>query len=293
MNHAIAFLLTAALSAAGTEWETNLSAVADTGLYETAPTNNLGSVMEIPLGVHSTGKRSRLLLKFNPAAALPAGARVTSAELRLAVTASNPGSLSCHVHRVLRDWAEGTGFGTGNGAPAQEGETTWLARFHPASLWDAPGANLGTDFADTPSATATLGAGGSTNLLAGPALAADVQTWLDQPAANLGWILLAADESILQTARRIASRENTNSPPALTIRFRLGPHLYGTALEAGSFSFYFDAESDQAYAVEYCVSLAAPTWQTLTNFAPLVAPVTLHISDPAGTERRFYRVRLQ
>jgi len=226
-------------------------------------------------------------------AALSAGARVSSAELTLIVTKANTGGLLCNLHRVLRSWAEGSEIGGGNGAPAVQGETTWLARFHPDTFWDAPGATNGIDFSSAPSATAVLGGAGSANVLTAPALAADVQAWLDQPASNFGWVLLASDETVVQTARRIGSRENTDAPPVLTVHFRVGPQLYGPALNTGFFSFWFDAASNQGYAVEYRSSLREGDWQPLTNIAPLSSPAALCIYDDACAESRFYRVHVE
>jgi hypothetical protein len=66
--------------------QTNLAAVADTVLYEITPTNNLGTVTNLPVGVHAGTKRSRYLVRFAPEAALPPDAEIVSVELKLQVT---------------------------------------------------------------------------------------------------------------------------------------------------------------------------------------------------------------
>jgi hypothetical protein len=51
-------------------------------------------------------------------------------------------------------------------------------------------------------------------------MVADVQSWLDDPASNFGWLLLG-DETTSLTARRFDTREAPNSAlrPALEITF--------------------------------------------------------------------------
>ena len=46
---------------------------------------------------------------------------------------------------------------------------------------------------------------------------ADVQSWLDNPATNFGWLVLG-DESASATAKRFDTRESA-SPPVLTIEY--------------------------------------------------------------------------
>jgi len=48
---------------------------------------------------------------------------------------------------------------------------------------------------------------------------ADVQLWLLNPAANVGWLLISEPESTPFSARRIGSREHTNNTPVLNIEY--------------------------------------------------------------------------
>ena len=48
-------------------------------------------------------------------------------------------------------------------------------------------------------------------------MVADVQSWLDNPATNFGWLVLG-DESTSATAKRFDTRESTSSP-VLTIEY--------------------------------------------------------------------------
>lgn len=267
-----------------------LAPVADTGLYEIAPTNNLGASMAVPVGVHLGGKRSRFLVRFDPGAALPGGAVVTAAQLSLQVTVAGTPAADYTVHRVLRDWAEGSEPGN-NGAAASAGETTWLARFHPATLWAWPGGSNGIDYAESPSATVTLGDAGSTNLISSPGLAADVQLWLEQPGTNFGWIIRAVDESASQAVRRIASRETLTNSPVLTLAYRVGPLLHSVGMSNGVFAFWFLAESNRAYTVEQAgVMPAGGAWQSVSNILPAVVERELCVGEALTSSNRFYRV---
>jgi len=203
--------------------------VADTGLYEIGPNNNLGGVMEVPAGVHSGARRSRYLLKFDIANALPVEARIVDAELRLQVGPAGSPTQTYQLHRMLRSWEEGNKGGN-NGSPAGDGETTWLAQYHPATPWASPGGSSGVDYAAVPSAISTLGGDGSTNDVRGAALASDVQLWLDEPGTNFGWMLRAADETASQTVRRIKSRETVTGSPLLTVRYQVGPTDHAASL---------------------------------------------------------------
>ena len=54
-------------------------------------------------------------------------------------------------------------------------------------------------------------------------MVADVQSWLDNPASNFGWLVLG-DETASATAKRFDTRESA-SPPMLTIQYIPGPEL--------------------------------------------------------------------
>lgn len=180
--------------------------------------NGAGSLLYIGrTGDRDGGLIRRSLFAFNVAAALPADATVTAATLTLKVDRSGASGSTQTVTlaRLLADWGEGTGASLGgSGGGAGGPDATWTHRFFndPASRWLTPGA----DFADAPSAVGSLGPNGSYTL-ADPQLAADVQSWLANPAANFGWIL-RGDEATLQSAKQIESREAA-IPPVLTVMY--------------------------------------------------------------------------
>jgi hypothetical protein len=146
----------------------------------------------------------RAVLRFDVAAAVPAGATIEAARLRLHVSTSNSGPTPVRLHRVLASWGEGasSSFG-GNGAPALPGDATWIHRFHDGTLWTSPGG----DFDPVAHAEASVDQVGFSLWDSTPGIVADVQSWLDDAASNSGWILLG-DESRPQTAKRFDSRES-------------------------------------------------------------------------------------
>ncbi len=193
-----------------------LQAVQDNTLFEDSTgslSNGAGPALFV--GKNSLENARRALLRFD--VDLPAGATVTSATLRLHVSnAPNTIPQTVSVHRLLGAWGEGASHTSGGrGAEAQAGDATWLHRFHPDSLWAAPGG----DFAPSPSARVSLGDVGAYTF-AGAGMVADVQRWVNAPQSNFGW-LLQGNESEPSTARRIDSREVEveTDRPTLIIEF--------------------------------------------------------------------------
>jgi hypothetical protein len=280
---------------------TNLYPAADTGLFENAPTNNLGGMTFVPVGTTAVLTRCRALFRFDIAGALPANAIVNAVTLRLIVTQGSAITNFSALSRALVDWGEGTGVGGPGrgslGAPATEGEATWFARFFSTNtpiLWAAPGALAGMDFNISPSAIGPLGPTGSTNDFASPEMAADVQLWLNNPASNFGWILVATNESPDYPAVRVATREDPVNTPVLTIDYSLPnapPVLTGVGLTNGDFTFSFVARSNRTYSVEFRGSPGDPPWLTLTNLPAPAQDSPVSILDPLTASNRFYRVR--
>ena len=167
----------------------------------------------------------RALVRFDVSSAIPAGATVASARLVLTVDRTQGETDESSVHRVLSSWTEGTAnsrtAGGGSGTAPDDGSATWVHRSFPDVTWETPGG----DFAEAPSATATVEPPPRTRRTAvtwgsTPEMVADVQSWLDDPSSNHGWIVLG-DEGTRQTARRVASRENETEAerPRLVIEY--------------------------------------------------------------------------
>jgi hypothetical protein len=232
---AIAVLNAPALFAA----TTNLVSSADAGIVSTAPDNNTGGNTFVAAGSDGTGPR-RGLFWFDVAGAVPEGSTINSVTLTLAVPSGNTANPSVFdLFRVIGDWSEGDNVGSA-GSLADTGEVTWNSRFHGLTLWNTPGG----DFVPTASAS-TFVSGLGTYTWTSLALAADVQSWLDNPASNTGWILISQSEGTAQTARRFGSREDPLNAPVLTIDFTVIPEpfpfllvLVGGILLVGKRSIY-------------------------------------------------------
>lgn len=185
-----------------------LSPVADASIFNGtlgADTLADGAGPHLWLAVTAEGLNRRALLRFD-VSALPPGSVVRSARLVLYESRSRTDQV-VRVHRVLAPWTEGPadGGGSGTGVAAQPGDVTWQRRSHPAQAWQAPGG----DWAAQASAQALVGPPNQTYAFGSSAgLVADVQAWVDLPAANHGWVLIG-DEITQQSAKRFESRENT------------------------------------------------------------------------------------
>jgi hypothetical protein len=203
-----------------------ITPVADTTLFQNIPGNNLGAEPTLISGSNANLKTNRALLKFDIAANLPPNATIQSVSLDLTVVKTlTPDAYSFSLHRVMRDWGEGTGVsptsgtdGGSVGSPALNGEATWLARFHPDVLWSLPGAAAPADYAADVSGNQNVG-GEGVFTFSSASLASDAQSWLTNSASNYGWILVCDDEAIAASAHRFASREDEANAARLTIEY--------------------------------------------------------------------------
>jgi hypothetical protein len=204
---------------------------ADTTLIESAPDNNLGGGEFLNAGTAGNGNRNRSLLLYDLSSLVPSGSVITSAQLTLDIVhqpSIGQQNSIFSLRRVLQSWGEGVQIpadpgSPGQGAPAAPGEATWNSRFAPDNAWSQPGGKAGVDFSATISSAAFVGGvGEQVDFGSTPALIADVQSWVDQPQANFGWMLMTESEEIGKTARGFASRES-GFGPTLTIEFTAVP----------------------------------------------------------------------
>ena len=180
-----------------------LTPVADTALLQAFPSNNFGAPAYFNSGTTQTYLTNRALMKFDLATALPAGAKITFAQLSLEVVGQpvdgdTPSSFQ--LRRMLRDWGEGTkqGHPPTLGAPATMGEANWTHRFALTSNeWAAPGGVEGIDFAAANSGEQFVyGISLSPYLFdATTDMLTDLQSWLAHPETNFGWMLLSLSET--------------------------------------------------------------------------------------------------
>lgn len=166
----------------------------------------------------------RALVAFDVAGALPTGATILNVSLTLHLSQTISSDKLVSLHRSLGDWGEGNSRAPGeegSGGLAAPGDATWKHTFYDSQFWST----LGGDFDPTASAAAIIGQDfGFYTWTSTSAMVADVQGWLDDPAASFGWELIG-DESAPFTAKRFDTRENQNRAfrPVLTIEYQVVP----------------------------------------------------------------------
>src|ERR1051325_9203336 len=264
----------------------------DTTLFELVPTSNLGAS---PLGAGAisqpspaTGAPARMhaLMRFE-LVGVPVNATITSAELNVTVTRVPPVPVSSmfELRRVLKEWGEGKEMGT-IGAPAIDGEATWLAPKHLGPAWSGEGASGADDVVAQISSAVEIDSFGAYTFPSTPELVADVQGWLANPGSNFGWMMKSDSENLAQSARRFANREAGAGAPTLTItytapavelkilRFELRP--------AGMFLTWTGGTTP--YQVARAEDITGP-WTPVTG-----ALNETQATAPAGVPTAFYRV---
>jgi hypothetical protein len=192
----------------------------DNTLYEYDPAegdHSNGAGFHFFAGENGMGELRRGVLAFDVAGAIPAGATITGVSLTMNMSMTPAGAKTVELHKLLAEWGEGTShapMGEGDGAPATPNDATWRHRFFDTIFWT----NEGGDFSATVSASQSVGGIGQYTW-SSRQMVADVQSWLDDPASNFGWLVLG-DETTIATAKRFDTRESA-SPPMLTIQYRV------------------------------------------------------------------------
>jgi len=191
----------------------------------------------------------RGLIEFDVASLIPAGSIITGVTLTMKDIMGLNGDPVVSLHRLLADWGEGASFQNGGqGDLAKEGDATWLYTFFNASnptassAWSTPGGDFSSTVSGSTIVSDDLGGGqlftwSSSN---NSQLIADVQSWLNSPTTNFGWILIG-DESRGQSAKRFAGGESTPQP-SLVITYTAVPEvstlvMLGTSGMVGALCF--------------------------------------------------------
>jgi len=152
------------------------------------------------------------------------------------------------LHRLTSDWGEGTSNANGQegaGKAPTTNDTTWIHTFYPGSFWTTPGG----DFDLTVSGSTSVGNIGSYSWGSTTQMVTDVQSWLDTPAGNFGWILMGPEG--VQSAKRFDTRENNDvaARPALLIEFTSGgPEIFNWIGTGSGGSFNDDNNWDTGLA---------------------------------------------
>lgn len=151
---------------------------------------------------------------------IPIGSTINQVSLEITASRTVAGERTIAIHNALQNWGESSSDANGEEGPGTEaeiGDATWTNAFLDGAAW----LNVGGDFDPTALATANIN-GETTISFSSPELTNSVQSWLDTPATNFGWVILG-DESEQRTAYRFNSRENSDSStrPKLIIDYAL------------------------------------------------------------------------
>ncbi len=197
----------------------SLKAVADTNLKELEPAGPQGVFATLNVGTLSATRggstRNRSLFRFDPSTNIPAGAIITSAQLTLNVySVADPTPYNFDLRKISVSWTEN--------------EATWNGRNAANDPWSAPGGAEGTDFSATASASLALSSTGANTFTSTANMVADVQSWLDNPPSNFGWMLVTTAEATPRSARRVIAREGegifgANTVPTLVLEYTTVP----------------------------------------------------------------------
>jgi hypothetical protein len=206
----------------------NIMPSKDNTLYEFDPkegdtSNALG--LHFFAGETAMGELRRGVLAFDIAGSIPPGSTITAVSLSMNVSrVPVDTAFTVELHKLLADWGEGTSDAPGeegDGAPATTNDATWRHRFFDTIFWTMQGG----DFSATVTASQLVGPLGQYTWSSAQ-MVADVQSWLNNPASNFGWLVLG-DETAIATAKRFDTRESA-SPPVLTIQYTPGPRVIPT-----------------------------------------------------------------
>jgi len=305
ISHTMAItILVAAWTTASHGAMTNLSCVADTFIINSAPNNNAGGDSGNTAGRDNALGVRRAFFRFD-LTGIPAGSTVSSAELQLSVTKVPPLRVDSafEIHRLLAAWGEGaktSSFPGNNGAAASANESTWNSRLHGTAAWTAPGAL--DDVAATASAsTPVVGLG--LYSWTGVDVMGDVQSWVDHPSSNYGWMVKSDNEATAKTVRDLGSRESVNVP-VLVVGYTLPsppPPVDILSIAApNDVVLTWKADARQRYDVEFHSDLTSTTgWRLAETDIPAVTGGTNvwqdapYLASPAyaPNSRLFYRVR--
>ena len=212
---AVGFAGTASVSAA----IINITPNKDNTLYEYVPadgdrSNGIG--LHFFAGRTDMGEFRRGVLAFDIAGNIPPGSTIKSVTLSLNMSRTLVSTArTVELHKLLADWGEGTSDASGmegQGTAATTNDATWRHRFFATIFWTTQGG----DFSATVSASQSVGAIGQ-YIWSSTQMVADVQSWVDNPATNFGWLVLG-NETINDTTKRFDTREST-IPPVLSVDY--------------------------------------------------------------------------
>lgn len=194
------------------------------GLYS----NGAGQFMFV--GETRAGNTRRGLLMFDIASVVPAGAIINSATLQVHCSRSASGARLVQARRLTSDWGEGlsdSGDPGGGGAFSTPGDASWIHSFYPSTNW----ATAGGDFVANTSTQASISGAGFYTFPSTATMVADVQSFLDTPSTNYGWLLFGPENGGT-SAKRLDTHENLDATfrPKLVIDYTIPEPTTGVLL---------------------------------------------------------------
>gem|GEM_PF-3847090 len=178
----------------------------DAHMLSGSPNQNFGVDTEMDI---NPGNRN-LLIQFD-LSSIPSNAKITSATLRLYVTASGlPPNPVVNVHRVTQAWTEGTG----NGAVTNDG-ATWN-KYDGVNNWASGGGDYDSTVWNSTTVTA-INAWYSWNLTA------IVQNWVNGTYTNNGMLLRTTTSSSGTTSFVTSDNSNASLRPILEVIYATPP----------------------------------------------------------------------
>ncbi len=254
----------------------------DNTLYEYDPAegdHSNGAGFHFFAGENGMGELRRGVLAFDIAGSVPPGSTITAVSLSMNMSMTPAGALTVELHKLLADWGEGTShapMGEGDGAPATPNDATWRHRFFDTIFWTTQGG----DFSATVSASQSVGPTGQYTWSSAQ-MVADVQSWLDNPASNFGWLVLG-DESAAATAKRFDTRESA-SPPVLTIQYIPGSTPTPTPTATPTVS---DTPTPTPTFTPTATATFTPTPTPTATHTPTSTPTATRTPTPTPTATR-------
>jgi uncharacterized repeat protein (TIGR01451 family) len=267
----------------------SLTPVKDNSLIEyQSPQYSGGASSTLFVGVeHFSLTRMRGLVDFNVAGSIPAGSTINSVTLTVTIELTNSTTTvtpTVELHDVLQNWGQGTGVPTAFMPPfasTTTNDTTWTNTFYPNQSWNTPGG----DFSSTVSGTAVFGADGTNSTFnSSSQMVADVQSWLNNPNTNFGW-LMKGDET--QNSGKMIGSMHSSNPPTLTIDYTAPaapPALTVSSSHTGNFR---QGDSADQYTLTVSNTGAGPTSGQVTLTDTLPAGLT-----PTGASGTGWKVSI-
>lgn len=163
--------------------------------------------------------KTRALLRFDVNGNVPFGSHITNANLSMncASVTGTQSAITLSLYRMLDDWGEGTSAATlipSLGVAATTNDATWINNLYPStnSWTTAGGAYFPLSSASTIVAGPALYAWSNTKMIN------DLQTWLNDPSTNKGWVL-RTNETGANQEKLFNSKDDVSNKPTLAITY--------------------------------------------------------------------------